>query len=419
MKAQLQAAADNASASLKSLSDLIAALPDDQAPPPPLASPFDDKTYYPAGTTINIVSTEFEPASKVANVKIALDAPTPKTVVASILTKNGTITGGYTRISQPIIFRPGDPLEQTVTINFGFVHSDGAYISLYFPTTPQGAKQGTSARITARTGAVPQPPIEWKGRAARTFNPTGALQFDLDVPNMKWANAGTGGVWNTALAHGRTQPGNNETGLYLDGALHPSAEPPHRIDGNTLVLHTQKLAEMLPYGGTYYAYGSSVLTGQKIPATQLLFGQYEIEAMMPDRRDSWPALWFLGVGGWPPEFDMYEGFGYNGSFNLASTTSTTIHGGEREAQTFAPGAWINASQGGFTPDLTTQFHKWQADIQPDYITVFVDGKEVYQFVNPFLKETWYPLMNVAVRTSGDYADGSGDMRVRSFRVWKS
>ncbi|OYU42023.1 MAG: hypothetical protein CFE44_26390, partial [Burkholderiales bacterium PBB4] len=57
-------------------------------------------------------------------------------------------------------------------------------------------------------------------------------------------------------------------------------------------------------------------------------------------------------------------------------------------------------------------------VATDYITFFVDGKETYQTVNPFKGTTWYPLMNVAVKQTGDYAGGTAEMRVRSFAVWK-
>ena len=62
--------------------------------------------------------------------------------------------------------------------------------------------------------------------------------------------------------------------------------------------------------------------------------------------------------------------------------------------------------------------RYAVDIAPDFITWFVDGKETYQTVNPFGGVNWYPLMNVAVKHNGDYVGGTGEMRVRSFAVWK-
>jgi hypothetical protein len=59
------------------------------------------------------------------------------------------------------------------------------------------------------------------------------------------------------------------------------------------------------------------------------------------------------------------------------------------------------------------------DIGPEYITWFVDGLETYQSVNPFRGHRWYPIMDVAVKTTSSYDDGSGDMIVKSFRAWQN
>ena len=67
----------------------------------------------------------------------------------------------------------------------------------------------------------------------------------------------------------------------------------------------------------------------------------------------------------------------------------------------------------------TSYHRFAVDIATDFITWFVDGKEVYQTVNPFRGTTWFPLMNVAVKHQGDYVGGTSEMRVRSFAVWKA
>ena len=71
--------------------------------------------------------------------------------------------------------------------------------------------------------------------------------------------------------------------------------------------------------------------------------------------------------------------------------------------------------GGFTKG----FHSFAVDIQPHYITWFIDGKETYQAVNPFAGFRWYPIMNVAVKTTSDYTDGSGDMIVKDIKIYSN
>jgi hypothetical protein len=125
------------------------------------------------------------------------------------------------------------------------------------------------------------------------------------------------------------------------------------------------------------------------------------------------------AGGWPPELDLYEGFGYGAAFNFSTTTTSAIHNGSNDHQTFSRGMTNYASDGQYAGTLDSAFHKWQVDLQPDFITIFMDGVEVCQYTNPFHFHKWFPLMNVAVKTNGDYADGTGDMLVRSFKVWNS
>lgn len=65
-----------------------------------------------------------------------------------------------------------------------------------------------------------------------------------------------------------------------------------------------------------------------------------------------------------------------------------------------------------------EFHRFAVDIQPDCITWFVDGKEVYQTLNPFPGQRWFPLMTVAVKDPRDFQDKSAEMVIRSMKVWR-
>jgi len=80
---------------------------------------------------------------------------------------------------------------------------------------------------------------------------------------------------------------------------------------------------------------------------------------------------------------------------------------------------VNATNVYGLSGFDTSYHRYAVDIAPDFITWFVDGKETYQTVNPFRGITWFPLMNVAGKQTGDYTGGTPEMRVRSFAVWKT
>jgi hypothetical protein len=392
--------------------------------------PFANLSYYPPNAKFSIDDAEFAPGATECIVRCSIDKPTPMTLIARVVTRNGTaIQGQFGKIDTKLIWRPGDPLERTVRIPILKPIPEGGTFDLIMPDSMRGGGllKGVG-HCVCKAGAVPIAEIPWTGRAARTFAPTGTPQFDLDIPNMAWKDGGGPALWNTALPHGRTQPGNAETGLYLDDKDYLDRDDPtlvindrpFAIEGNILRIHSQRLRGYAGYGGTYYNYGAAVLTGQRIAETQILYGQYEFDIQTCNRAGSWPALWFMSAnGGWPPELDLYEGFGFGAAFNFATTTTSAIHNGSNDHQTYSRGMTNYSGDGQYAGTLDSAFHKWQADIQPDFITLFMDGVEVCQYTNPFHFHKWFPLMNVAVKTNGDYTGGSADMLVRGFKVWNS
>ena len=358
------------------------------------------------------------------DVPIRLDRPTPNTVIARVLTRNGSgekygyAGQHFTKTDTYVIFRPGDPLERTVRIPVRNMDA-GRHFELIFPSGVSGGVNADGVgTITAVVDGVPTVPKTSGFRAPRTFTPTGTLTYRLDPATVRWSDAGGTDAWVTKLPHGRTQPANGETGLYLDPVLHNAAMPAISIENNDVVLRSQQLVSPIFHDAKYWYHGAAMLTGQKMPATHLQYGQYEWDAMMPNRRGGWPALWLLPTTGWPPEIDVYEGFGYSSGWKFSSDYSANIHGGSKGVRRFTAPTQLNASAAFGINGFDTSYHRFAVDIAPDYITWFIDGIEVYQTVNPFRGITWFPLMNVAVKHNGDYVGGTAEMRVRSFTVWR-
>lgn len=379
---------------------------------------------YPAMATASIDSVNYPVGATRVDIPVRLDRATPNTVHVRVKTANGSGTnyvysGAYFEATDKyLIFRPGDPLVQTVSVRI-VKTKEGGHFKVSFPEAPQGANAGTSsAVVTSVTGAAPTTPVTAGFRLPRTFKATGTLSYDLNPATVRWSDKGGPGVLSTSFTHGRAQTGNAETGLYLDNTLHPSAEPAFAIKDNKLVIHSQKLATPLSYGGVSYSYGAAMLSGRNSPETQVTYGQYEWVATMPNRRGSWPALWLIGVRGWPPEIDVYEGFGYNNSWDFERDFSANIHGGPINQRKFTRSMWIDATTAYSISNIGSMPHRYAVDIQADYITWFIDGIEVYQARNPF-SEPFYPVMNVAVKTSSAFTDGSGDMAIASFKVWRN
>ncbi len=386
---------------------------------------FANGTKLPEKATLSLGNATFQPGTGVAYVPVSLDHATPNTVIARIATINGSgtlraLSGyNYQTVDTVVIFRPGDPLVQTVEVPI-ISAIDGQQFQVKLREAPWGALQGQSiATISASSAVLATAKATGTFREPRTFAPTGTLQFELLKDTHKRSPDGGWDRWATSLANGRTQPANGETGLYLDYTLFPGIEGPVYWSTNGLVLHSQKLTTPITYQGQTWYYGSSVLDGRNFLATQIGYGQYEWDARMPNRRGSWPAFWLVSTSGWPPEIDIYEGFGYQSYWDFDRHISHTIHVGANSTRYDQRGVIIQAEQAYGLSGFSQDFHRFAVDIQRDYITWFVDGKETYQSVNPFRGFRFYPIMDVAVKTTGAYNDGSGDMVIRSFKIYSA
>jgi len=386
---------------------------------------FANGTRLPQKATLSLVNASFRPGSDVAYVPVTLDRPTPNTVIARITTVNGSgtyraLSGyNYQTVDTVVIFRPGDPLVQTVAVPI-IAATEGQQFQIKLREAPWGGLQGQStATIIASSTATATVRATGTFREPRTFTATGTLQFELLKETHKRSPDGGWDRWATSLANGRTQIANGETGLYLDSSIFSGIEGPVYWGTNGLVLHTQKLKTPISYGGQTWYYGSSVLDGRNFLASQIGYGQYEWEAKMPNRRGSWPAFWLVSTSGWPPEIDIYEGFGYQSFWDFDRHVAHTIHVGANSTRYDARGVTIQTQQAYGLSGYAQDFHRFAVDIQRDYITWFVDGVETYQSVNPFRGFRFYPIMDVAVKTNSAYDDGSGDMIVRSFKIYSA
>jgi len=386
---------------------------------------FANGTKLPDKATLSLGNATFRPGSATAYVPVTLDRPTPNTVIARIITVNGSgtlraLSGyNYQTVDTVVIFRPGDPLTQTVEVPI-ISAAEGQQFQLKLREAPWGGLQGQSlATITATSAVEPTSKATGTFRQPLTFAPNGTLQFELKKETHKRSPDGGWDRWATSLSHGRTQIANGETGLYLDSTLFTGIEGPVYWGTQGLVLHSQKLKTPISYDGQNWYYGASVLDGRNFLASQIGYGQYEWEAKMPNRRGSWPAFWLISTSGWPPEIDIYEGFGYQSYWDFDRHIGQTIHGGSGGVRSFQRGVTIQTEQAYGLQGYSQDFHRFAVDIQRDYITWFVDGVETYQSVNPFEGHRWYPIMDVAVKTTGAYDDGSGDMIIKSFRIYSA
>ncbi|NEU06977.1 glycoside hydrolase family 16 protein [Flavihumibacter sp. R14] len=158
-----------------------------------------------------------------------------------------------------------------------------------------------------------------------------------------------------------------------------------------------------------------------------LYGRFEIKARLPVGKGTWPAIWMLptdwSYGGWPAsgEIDIMEHVGYDQDNVHMSVHTETYHhsiGTQKTATKIIPG-------------VSKDFHVYRVDWTPDSITGFIDGKEMFHFVNegtgfkawPFDKR-FHLLLNVAFGGNWGAAKGIDpqvlpqNMEVDYVRVYK-
>jgi len=371
---------------------------------------------YPPIAGVSIANFDVPVEATEVHVPVTLDKPSANTVIAHVRVYDGQGGRGNPDTTKPVIFYPGDPLTKTATFSVTGM-AEGANVKAVQANVPDGGdRKGGGILITAKSDAVNNP-IDG-GRQPLKFEPLGTLSYSATGETIQFDDAGGPNTFSTSLPHGRTQVGNGETGYYGTVDMGGFQRKP---DG--LVLSSRRLDQPVKVGNPamYYPFLAVMLSGHKTPETQFKYGSVEWEVKMPDRFGSWPALWLLPTSGWPPEIDVYEGFGYNGSWKFNSDLSTNLHGGTNQVRTFTrPAMMMKMRDFGLPDTLDSEFHAFAVTVDPEWITMFIDGVETMRYANPFKGQTWYPLTNVAVKAKDDsnYSDGSGDMTIKSIKVWR-
>ncbi|GAT34673.1 glycosyl hydrolases family 16 [Terrimicrobium sacchariphilum] len=379
---------------------------------------YDGGKKYPPIANVSIKSFNVPTGSTEIHVPVTMDKPSANTVIAYVRVFNGQGGRAMPDATKPVIFRPGDQLTKTVSFDVSGM-SEGNNVKAIQPSVPDGAnRQGGEILITAAADATNEP-IEDTSRQPLKFEPLGTLSYSGTGETIQYDDKGGPNTFSTALSHGRTQVGNGETGYYgtVDmGGLSRTSEG--------LVLSSRRLDKPMEVGAPamYYPFLATMLSGHKMPETWFKYGSVEWVVKMPNRKGSWPALWLVPTGGWPPEIDVYEGFGYNGSWKFDSDLSTNLHGGKNTIRTFTrPAMNMKMRTFGLEDTLDSDFHTFAVTVTEEWITMFIDGVETMRYANPFKGQTWYPLTNVAVKADpkSDYSDGSGDMILRTLKVWRA
>lgn len=188
--------------------------------------------------------------------------------------------------------------------------------------------------------------------------------------------------WNYDL--GGSGWGNNELQYYTDNIKNVE------VANGVLTITARK--EMM--GGKDYT-STRLISKNK---GDFLYGRIEVKAKLPSGKGTWPAIWMLptdwAYGGWPKsgEIDIMEHVGYD-----QDKVHISVH-------TEAYNHSINTQRSGskMVPGASTDFHIYRVDWTPKSIIGYIDGEQIFQFLNeergsavwPFDKR-FHLLINVA------------------------
>lgn len=240
------------------------------------------------------------------------------------------------------------------------------------------SNKGSSAPVNVVTTPVSK---EWSFEAT----PTWSDEFDYaGLPNAaKWNYDIGGSGW-----------GNNELQYYTDNIKNVE------VGNGVLIITARK--EMM--GGKDYT-STRLVSKNK---GDFLYGRIEVKAKLPTGKGTWPAIWMLptdwAYGGWPKsgEIDIMEHVGYDqDKVHISVHTEAYNHSikTQRSGTKMVNGA-------------STDFHIYRVDWTPKSIMGFIDGEQIFLFLNeekgspvwPFDKR-FHLLINVAFGGNWGAAQG--------------
>jgi beta-glucanase (GH16 family) len=198
---------------------------------------------------------------------------------------------------------------------------------------------------------------------------------------------GNTGIWNTSY------PWAGPSGASLTGELEwyinanyapTSAIKPWTVNNGILDLTATPTDPSIQSYVGGHPYTSGMLTTYGTFAQT--YGYFEMRAELPAGQGLAPAFWLLPENkSWPPELDVMEVIGSD-----PTSLVTTVHSD-------STGKPIATGQTTQVADTTAGFHTYAVDWEPNTITWYFDGNEVFQTATPAdLHQSMFMVVNLGV-----------------------
>jgi serralysin len=212
------------------------------------------------------------------------------------------------------------------------------------------------------------------------------LVFDDEFNSLSAKSAAnSSGTWNLIYNYNNHWlPANGEQEYYVDPTTQTNLPNPFSTNNGVLTIQANPTPSNLLGATQNQPYTSGAMT--TIGTFAQTYGVFEMRAQLPAGQGLWPAFWLLPANGqWPPEIDIMEMLG-----NQVNTDYTTVH-----SNSISGGS---SGQGNTVANTTTGYHTYAVDWEPDTITFYFDGQQVFQTATPSdLKNMpMYMLLNLAV-----------------------
>ncbi len=152
------------------------------------------------------------------------------------------------------------------------------------------------------------------------------------------------------------------------------------------------------------------------------YGYFEVEAKLGVGKGTWPAFWlFNHVGNRRPEIDVMEA--YAGGGPGSGWSDANFHPTAYASTIWSDGGVLAGTKTMQTTDLSAGFHKYGVKWEPNKLTFYFDGQEVY-VNNISMGDPMYLMLDLwfgSASGSGDASTPTGKSNayeVNYIRAWQ-